>query len=54
MKKLLLLAATAAGALVFKKKLDEQQAERNLWAEATDTSRTGKASGAGGSTSPKH
>ena len=54
MKKLILLAATAAGALVFKKRLDDQQAERNLWAEATDTSRSGKARGTGGGTSPKH
>lgn len=40
MKKLILLALTAAGALLVKKKLDEQQAERDLWAEATnDTNR---------------
>jgi len=41
MKKLLLLVATAVGATLVKKKLDEQQAERDLWAEATDTSRQG-------------
>ena len=40
MKKLILLALTAAGALIVKKKLDEQQAERDLWAEATDSNRT--------------
>lgn len=39
MKKLLLLIATAVGATIVKKKLDEQQAERDLWAEATDTPR---------------
>ena len=38
MKKLLLLVATAVGATIVKKKLDEQQAERDLWAEATDSS----------------
>lgn len=39
MKKLLLLIATAVGATLVKKKIDEQQAERDLWAEATDSSR---------------
>ena len=38
MKKLLFLIAGAMGAVVLKKKLDEQQAERDLWAEATDSS----------------
>lgn len=38
MKKLLLLIATAVGATIVKKKLDEQKAERDLWAEATDSS----------------
>ena len=37
MKKLLLLALAAAGAVVAKKKLDEGKAEQALWAEATDT-----------------
>jgi hypothetical protein len=40
MKKLLLLIVTAVGASLVKKKLDEQQAERDLWAEATDSSST--------------
>ena len=35
-KKLLLIALAAAGALVAKKKLDEGKAEQALWAEATD------------------
>jgi hypothetical protein len=38
MKKLILLIATAVGATIVKKKLDEQQAERDLWSEATDSS----------------
>jgi hypothetical protein len=38
MKKLLILIATAVGATLVKRKLDEQQAERDLWAEATDDS----------------
>lgn len=57
MKKLLLLAVTAAGALVFKKKLDEQQAERDLWAEATQTSPSAGSGGTGsgsGTTSQQH
>jgi hypothetical protein len=37
-KKILILIAGAIGATIVKKKLDEQQAERALWAEATDTS----------------
>ena len=36
MKKLLLIALAAAGAVVAKKKLDEGKAEQALWAEATD------------------
>ena len=36
MKKLLLLAMAAAGAVVAKKKMDEGKAEQALWAEATD------------------
>ena len=35
-KKLLLIALAAAGAVVAKKKLDEGKAEQALWAEATD------------------
>jgi hypothetical protein len=35
-KKLLLLALAAAGAVFAKKKLDEGKAEQALWAEATD------------------
>ncbi len=37
MKKLLLLALAAAGAVFAKKKIDEGKAEQALWAEATDT-----------------
>ena len=37
MKKVLLLALAAAGALVAKKKMDEGKHEQALWAEATDT-----------------
>jgi hypothetical protein len=37
MKKLLLLALAAAGALFAKKKMDEGKAEQALWAEATDS-----------------
>ncbi len=36
MKKILLLALAAAGALVAKKKMDESKTEQALWAEATD------------------
>ena len=36
MKKLLLLALAAAGAVVAKKKMDEGKVEQALWAEATD------------------
>lgn len=35
-KKLLLLIVTAIGAAAIQKKLKDQQAERNLWREATD------------------
>ena len=41
MKKLLVLIAGAVGATLLKKKLDEQQAEKALWAEVTDTSTSG-------------
>jgi len=36
MKKFLLLIATVVGALAIQKKLKNQQAEQDLWAEATD------------------
>ncbi len=50
MKKLLFLIAGAVGATLVKKKLDEQQAERALWAEATDSSSGSTTSG--GTTTP--
>lgn len=37
MKKILLLIATAVGAVAVQKKLKDQQAEKDLWAEATDS-----------------
>ena len=37
MKKLLLLIATAIGAAAIQKKLKAQQAEKDLWAQATDS-----------------
>jgi hypothetical protein len=36
MKKILLVVATVIGALAIQKKLKDQQAEQDLWAEATD------------------
>jgi hypothetical protein len=36
MKKFLLLVATAVGVLAIQKKFKDQQAEQDLWAEATD------------------
>ncbi|USQ76365.1 DLW-39 family protein [Ornithinimicrobium cryptoxanthini] len=36
MKRLMAFAALAAGALALVKKLQDEQAERDLWAEATD------------------
>ena len=36
MKKILVLIASALGALAIQKKLKDQQAEQELWAEATD------------------
>ena len=36
MKKFLLLVATAVAVLAIQKKLKDQQAEQDLWAEATD------------------
>ncbi|GAA1881626.1 DLW-39 family protein [Lapillicoccus jejuensis] len=41
LKRLVLLAATAAGALAVQKKLRDQKAEQDLWAEATDDVRSG-------------
>lgn len=52
MKKLLVLVASAVGAMVVKKKLDEQQADRDLWAEATDTSQSRHGSGSGPTSQP--
>lgn len=37
MKKLLVLVATAVGALAVTKQVKAKQAENRLWAEATDT-----------------
>ena len=37
MKKLLVLAAAALGALAVTKQVRDKQAENKLWAEATDT-----------------
>ncbi|MDP3969022.1 MAG: DLW-39 family protein [Nocardioides sp.] len=37
MKKLLILALTAAGAVLAGKKLQASKAEQDLWAEATDS-----------------
>jgi len=36
MKKVLLLLAAGAGAVLAKRKLDESRTEQALWAEATD------------------
>jgi hypothetical protein len=36
-KKILLLIATAVGAAAIQKKLKAQQAEKDLWAQATDS-----------------
>ena len=36
MKKILLLIAAVVGAVVIQKKIKAQQAEQDLWAEATD------------------
>ncbi len=37
LKKIVLLALAAAGAVVARKKLQESKAEQALWAQATDT-----------------
>jgi hypothetical protein len=39
MKKLIILIAAAIGVVAIQKKLKDQQAEKDLWAEATDTPR---------------
>lgn len=39
-KKLLVVVAAAAGALAIQKKLKDQRAEADLWAEATDDVRS--------------
>jgi hypothetical protein len=36
MKKLILIALAAAGAVIAKKKIDQGRSEQALWAEATD------------------
>ncbi|MEQ4498654.1 DLW-39 family protein [Nocardioides kribbensis] len=36
MKKIVLLALAAAGAVLTKRKIDESRSEQALWAEATD------------------
>ena len=41
MKKLVLFAAAAIGAIVAKKKIYESKAEQALWAEATDAVKRG-------------
>ncbi len=40
MKKILLIALAAAGAVVARKKVTEGRAEQALWAEATDSVRS--------------
>jgi hypothetical protein len=37
MKKILILIATAIGAAAIQRKLKAQQAERDLWSQATDS-----------------
>ncbi len=37
MKKILLLIVAAVGVVTVQKKLKDQQAEKDLWAEATDS-----------------
>jgi hypothetical protein len=39
MKKILLLIVTAVGAAAIQKKLKAQQAEKDLWSQATDSPR---------------
>ncbi|MEO7058110.1 MAG: DLW-39 family protein [Lapillicoccus sp.] len=39
-KRLLIVAITAAGAVALQKKLRDQKAEQELWAEATDDVRS--------------
>ena len=40
LKKLLVVATAAVGAVVIRKKLRDQRAEQDLWAEATDDVRS--------------
>ncbi len=40
LRKLLVIAATAAGAVAIQKKLRGQRAEQDLWSEATDDVRS--------------
>ena len=40
LKRLLIVAATALGAVAIQKKLRDQKAEQELWAEATDDVRS--------------
>ncbi|WP_299444932.1 DLW-39 family protein [uncultured Phycicoccus sp.] len=40
MKKLLVLLASAVGALAITKQIKDKQAENRLWAEATDSPRS--------------
>ncbi len=46
---LVLLAAAAAAGVAMRKSIDAQRAERELWAEATDTVRTSPAASNGSS-----
>ena len=43
MKKILLVIAAVAGALAIQKKFKDQQAEQDLWSEATDKVQVGSA-----------
>jgi hypothetical protein len=42
LRKLLIIAATAAGAAAIQKKLRAQRAEQDLWSEATDDVRSAR------------
>ena len=46
LKKLLVVAIAAAGALAIQKKVRDQRAEQELWAEATDDVRSDRPRGA--------
>ncbi len=41
LKKIVVLAGAAAAAFAVKKKLDQDQASKNLWAQAADNPRAG-------------